>query len=104
MSGRREKTAAKLSPALPQKESRLEYLNRLARGEVDGSSSSDDSDIEDGEQSESDSSSSGDESDGAEHRDPLRVQEEEIGEIEEATHRLAIQNCEWNNLRADDLM
>lgn len=102
---------ARLPPSktrrVPQtKETRLEYLNRLARGEVDGSDSSDDSDSDESDIDAADTSSSedGEDYDETEHHNPLQVQEEEVGLIEDATHRLAIQNCDWNNVRAEDLM
>jgi hypothetical protein len=92
-------------PAAPApKETRLEYLNRLARGEVDISGS----DSEDGDSDgRSDSSSGSEESDydsDSEGGNPLFVGEANVELIEDATRRLAIQNCEWNSVRAQDLM
>lgn len=102
---RKSKQPAPAGKAPERKESRLEYLNRLARGEVDASSSSEDSDSDDGDVSDSSDSSSSDDEESVDGRNPLQIEkEEEVGEIEEATSRLAIQNCEWNNVRAEDLM
>lgn len=89
-----------------KKETRLEYLNRLARGEISGSSSSSD---EGGMVSDSESESTASSEDEAPSSDdglgPLQIpDEQEIEEIEEATYRLAIQNCDWSNVRAEDLM
>ena len=67
-------------------------LALVACGDSDDASESSDSSSSDGEES-------------ADARNPLQIEEEEgVGEIEEATNRLAIQNCEWNNVRAEDLM
>ena len=103
--GRKTKAPAPAGKAPEKKETRLEYLNRLARGEVDGSSSSEESDSDSDDASESSDSSSSDGEESADARNPLQIEEEEgVGEIEEATNRLAIQNCEWSNVRAEDLM
>jgi hypothetical protein len=94
-------------------ESRLDYLNKLARGEISGSSSSDsDSDAESDDASESSSDSSSDEDSGMEE-DPLAVPGDHIeyagdndGSAEqiEDSCRLAIQNCEWEKVSAEDLL
>jgi hypothetical protein len=110
------------------KESRLDYLTKLSRGEISGSSSSSESSDEEAESSQSgeseeerpsrnrrtassEASSSDDEND--EDSDygleggALEIPGEEehaIGTIEDATKRIAIQNCDWNSLKAEDLM
>jgi hypothetical protein len=109
------------------KESRLDYLTKLSRGEISGSSSENSSDEEaessgsDGSEEDrpsrarrtasSDSSSSDEEddvdSDYGLEGGALEIPGEEargIGTIEDATKRIAIQNCDWNSLKAEDLM
>lgn len=89
-------------------ETRLEYLNRLARGDVTGSSS-DDSDGDDSD-SDADSDDSDEEDVDATEgsaKGPLDIYsdtEEDDGEEAHATSRLAIMNCDWDNLKAQDLM
>ena len=97
-------------------ESRLDYLNRLARGEISGSSSdSDDSSSEDGEgdNASGDSSSDNDSDDGEGMEDPFAVPGDEVeyaGDNSEASgliedsRRLAIQNCDWEKVTAEDLL
>ena len=82
-------------------EERLDYLTRISRGEVSGSSS-DDSDSDDGGTEDADSDSD----------DDKAVAEEEEGEEDEeedipmgdATTRIAIQNCDWDSIKATDLL
>ena len=91
-------------------ESRLDYLNRLARGDVSESSSDD---TDEGE-ARSDADSDADEENGANLDDesdrntkgPLDILSDEEGEGEEAhaTCRLALINCDWENLKASDFM
>ncbi len=85
-------------------ESRLDYLTKLSRGDISGDSSDDDSD---------DDSSSSDDDDEAEDeladsnaKSALAIDDDEVIEEEggEATKRLAIQNCDWENLRAVDIL
>ena len=90
-------------------ETRLEYLNRLARGDVSGSSSDDSDDVDSG--SDGDSEDSDDEGVVADERSskgPLDItsdmEDEDDGEEAHATSRLAIMNCDWDNLKAQDLM
>jgi hypothetical protein len=97
-------------------ETRLEYLNRLARGDVSGSDSDDSSDSEEERFSDVDSDDSDqdavatDESTGKKQRGPLDIPEDEYEEEDEegeeghATCRLAILNCDWDSLKAQDLM
>lgn len=86
-------------------ESRLDYLNKLARGEVSGDSESDDSD-EDDESEESEDSASDSDADVTTKKGALDIPED--GEIvmddNINTNRLAIQNCDWENLNSQDLM
>lgn len=102
-------------------EERLDYLTKLARGEVDVSSSSseedddddDDSSSEDEDDNVSSSSSSSDEEvveeeeeEGGKKKGALDVPEP-AGEVEygeESTHRLAVLNCDWEHLKASDIM
>ena len=93
-------------------ESRLEFLNRFARGEIDDSSSGSNDDIsvnssdncdqvsDDDNNNDSDSESDGV---GNLYQGPLEVPEDGEVEVGESTHRLALQNCDWENLRAEDL-
>jgi hypothetical protein len=90
-------------------ETRLEYLNRLARGDVSGSSSDDSDDV--GSDSDGDSDDSDEEGIVADERSmkgPLDItsdiESEDDGEEAHATSRLAIMNCDWDNLKAQDLM
>jgi hypothetical protein len=88
-------------------ETRLDFLNRFARGDYEGSSS-DDSDAS-GTDTDSESESS-EGSDDVEDdrfdlgRGPMAVpdDEEDIPEGE-GSYRLALQNCDWENIRALDL-
>ena len=93
-------------------ETRLEYLNRLARGDVSGSSSDESDDL--GEESDVDTDDSDgegaatDDRSGSKHVGPLDIyiDEDEEGDGEEAhaTSRLALMNCDWDNLKALDLL
>ena len=105
-------------------ESRLEYLNRLARGDVDDdddSSSSENDDSEDGDQADQNEEGDDDEdsddnvednskSRSSSSRGALAIpdmgdeMDEDEAEEGHATTRLAIQNCDWENVRASDLL
>ena len=94
-------------------ESRLNYLNRLARGDVSGSSSEDEDSEDEGNLSEIDSDDSEDDNDFLEsskknQKGPLDMssddEDEEDGEEAHATCRLALMNCDWDSLKAQDLM
>lgn len=90
---------------------RLDYLTKLARGEISGSS-----DDESDEESESyevdsasgDSSDDYDEDDDAEglsnKKSPLDIAGEEEMEYGEATKRISVLNCDWESIKAEDLM
>ena len=93
-------------------ETRLEYLNRLARGDVSGSSSdeSDDGEVEsdiDTDDSDGEGALTDDRS-GSKRVGPLDIysddDEEGDGEEAHATCRLALMNCDWDNLKAMDLL
>jgi hypothetical protein len=94
------------------KESRLEYLNKLARGEISGSSSDENlSGNEDYDEDDSNSSSdssdsdSGNSSDNEMEHGPLAIPgDEDIPTMEDATHRIALQNCDWNSIKAEDIL
>ena len=84
-------------------ESRLEYLNKLSRGDMsdDSSSSSDD----DEEESSNDSSSSSDDSSAnSMQQDEEVLSDEEEAPTGDASNRLALQNCDWDSLSAEDLI
>jgi hypothetical protein len=114
-----EKPSNPTSREKPQTESRLDYLTKLSRGEISGSSSSDDSSSDSGaskedseelseaDGSDEDSSSESSDSDsyvGVEGG-PLAIPgESDIPVMEDSTRRLAIQNCDWNSISAEDLM
>lgn len=92
-------------------EERLEYLTKLARGEVSGSESEDEA--EDNEQSIDDSDESDDDEEASralviKGKSPLDIpggeESEEEVELGEATNRISILNCDWDNIRAEDLM
>ena len=95
------------------KENRLDYLTKLSRGEISAdlsSTATSESDSEmseelSGNMSDSDSSSSEEDAEIYDGQNPLQIPDvSSIGEIDFATKRLAIQNCEWNNVRAQDLL
>jgi hypothetical protein len=94
-------------------EERLDYLTKLARGEVDALDGSDsDSDSGDMEDIASSSDSSGGEEDMDVMEDDSVIKQSvldipdsaavEYGE--EATKRLAVLNCDWEHLKATDIM
>ena len=70
-------------------EGRLEYLNKLSRGEV--------SNVVDSDSSNGDSE--------AEYQDSLS-DELSVEQLEDGaeTNRIAIQNCHWDRIRADDIL
>lgn len=93
----------------------MDYLNKLARGEISGSSSSDsDSESEsDDDDNDSSNESSSSDVDSEMGDDPLAVPGDHIeyaddndGSAEqiEDSCRLAIQNCEWEKVTAEDLL
>jgi len=92
-------------------EDRMEYINRLSRGEIaESSSSSSSSDASDAE-SDSDSSSGDDDTQGEQatkKRSVLDIPQEE-GEDEDvptgdSSRRLALMHCDWDNIKAEDLL
>jgi hypothetical protein len=80
-----------LSMSRTDMQSRVDYLNKMARGELSGESSSEESDEESGVSDGLDGESSDDELD-----EPVPTGEE--------SSRLAIQDCDWNNMKAVDLL
>ncbi len=99
-----ESTETKTEPAKGA-ESRYDHLNKLSRGEISGGSESDDSSDEDDESVDS-SASDSDEDNVKTKKGALDIPED--GEITMDdninTNRLAIQNCDWENLNSQDLM
>ncbi|GMF12588.1 unnamed protein product [Phytophthora lilii] len=79
-----EATVAKNSEKL----SRLDYLNRMARGELESGSDSSDSDSEDSDDEET---------------AVAEKEEEEDIPMGEETKRFAVLNCDWTRIRAVDL-
>ena len=97
-------------------EDRLDYLNKLSRGEISGDSSSYEEEDEEDEDAQ-DSSSSGEEEDideenerdtpltaAAKRKSALQIPGDEDIPTGEETRRLAVMNCDWQSLRAADLM
>ena len=90
-------------------EKRLDYLTRLSRGEISGDSSSSDEDNDSDDNDNDDnvdlkksnkkSLIDGDDDNGEEGDE----MSEEVEHIEDATTRLAIQNCDWMHIKAEDL-
>jgi len=92
-------------------ESRLDYLNRLARGEASDSSDSDGSDDDSDSSSEQSSSDDCDEGEEPEtehgtRRSALDIPDQAEPELsaDVSSTRIAIQNCDWENLTAEDIM
>ncbi|GBG28345.1 Pre-rRNA-processing protein esf1 [Hondaea fermentalgiana] len=86
----KSKAAAEIDDA---SDDRLAYLNKLARGEVEGADSDSDSD--------SDSSiSSFEDLENAEEEE----EEEEDIPVGDSTSRIAVQNLDWSRLRAQDIL
>ncbi len=83
-------------------EDRLDYLTKLARGEVDADSDSEsESDNESEEQEEEDDDEEVNENEESVDYD---LDEDVVYEDVESTYRLAIQNCDWENIKATDLL
>lgn len=100
---------------------RLEYLNKLARGEISDEESSSDSDdasastssdsSEEDEDSSDESGSSDDDrrdikSKTKVQKSALAIPDQEEPELvaDVSSSRIAIQNCDWENLSAEDIM
>lgn len=118
-----ETDSKKTGSSKPQSaDNRLEYLSKLARGEISGdSSSSEDEDEEnsnDEEISDNENKSEGDSSNSSEDEDevsdkpatrsesalhiPGQLEQELSADVE--SNRIAIRNCDWENVSAEDLM
>ncbi|KAG5180077.1 hypothetical protein JKP88DRAFT_349667 [Tribonema minus] len=74
-------------------EARVEYLNKVARGEISGSGSSNDSSDDSGSDAES----------GAELDEEVDDDAEDVP-MGDATCRLALMNCDWEHIKAVDIM
>lgn len=98
--GKQTKKKSEKDEKQEQEDERLDYLNRLARGEVSDNSSSED-------ESDDDAASSDEENALTEKIDMEQAQDEEGQEEEVPTgdesRRLAVQNCDWSNVTAQDL-
>ncbi|CAM9336850.1 unnamed protein product, partial [Chrysoparadoxa australica] len=80
-------------------ESRLDYLNRLARGEVSGSESGSTSSSED---DEDDDDNEGAEGEGNDENEGSGGGQADVP-VGEATTRIAVMDCDWSHMRAVDL-
>lgn len=89
-------------------EDRLDYLNKLARGEIDDDSEDSDEEDEGADSSMDEDDEDLDEDDEeieGDFKSPLDIpgDEEEV-ECGDATTRLSILNCDWENIKSDDLL
>jgi hypothetical protein len=126
---KKEVNESNRSAAKETVESRLDFLNRFARGDYEGDSSSDEDDDEEEEDDDNSTSSETADEDDEEveveednrfrmRRGPMAIDEdygdeededeeeedeEEQAEDCEATNRIALQNCDWDNIKAVDL-
>ncbi|CAN0036720.1 unnamed protein product, partial [Sphacelaria rigidula] len=95
--GREDGSGDEDDPNADVQESRQAYLTRLSRGEISELSSSSDED-DDSDGSDSDAEAQADDSDsGDRSRDKVPLSED-------TTRRVAVTNCDWDHLRAKDLM
>lgn len=95
-------------------EERLDYLNKLARGEISGdsSSSSSDEDSSDGMELSEESEEEEEEDDEGEEEEYydengkslLDIPGDDNVEYGDATRRISILNCDWENIKSEDLM
>lgn len=105
----KSKVAPKKATERPKSdEDRLDYLNKLARGEIDEDSSDESSAYEhDNDEDEEEDEVEADNYDTEElltGPGPLEIDDPEEIEVGESTNRLSILNCDWENLRAQDIM
>jgi hypothetical protein len=87
-------------------EQRMEYLIKLSRGEVEGTES-DDSSSEASSTDDDDSQIKGEslvENSQTSSLGPLDLDDPREVSTGEATNRIALQNCDWENLQAQDIM
>ncbi len=85
-------------------ESRLEYLNKLSRGDISDNDDSSSDDYEEEGYDNSSNSSDDSTAGGAMQQDEEVLTDEENAPTGEASFRLALQNCDWENLSAEDLI
>ncbi len=87
-------------------ENRLDYLNKLSRGDISGDSSDDDSDDSSSDDEDDEDDEDEDEVVDSNTKSALAIDDDEVIEDEggESTRRLAIQNCDWENLKAVDIL
>ena len=99
--------------AKAEMEKRLDYLTKLARGEISDENESDEDSDEEGDDMEEDEDDdevievSPEEWEAIQllnGKSPLDVPEEEDVETGEPTKRISILNCDWENIKATDLM
>lgn len=79
---------------------RLDYLSKLSRGEISDVETSD----SDSEAKVAESDNSNIDVDSAIDDDEVSVATAEELEEGEETNRLAIQNCDWDNMKAEDIL
>lgn len=93
-------------------EDRMEYINRLSRGEISDTSSGSSSDSFDEEEGDSESSSDDETSNKRDHETkkrsvldiPVEDDEDEDVPTGESSRRLAIMHCDWDNIKCEDLI
>ena len=112
-----DKKAIAKTRSIPSKsqstEDRMEYINKLARGEVSESGSSSDSSDDDECDSEVSSSDNIDSDDEVSHeiatkkKSVLDVPEEDSEEdipTGDASSRLAVMHCDWDHMKSEDIL
>ena len=102
----KSKVAPKKAADPKSDEDRLDYLNKLARGEIDDDSS-DESSVYEHDNDDDEDEVEQDNYDTEElvtGPGPLEIDDPEEIEVGESTNRLSILNCDWENLRAQDIM
>lgn len=110
---------SKPAPPVGDKDARLEYLNKVARGEIDVSDSSDsddhgsdsESDSSANEDSDSDSDLDAEDEDNNVTESALAIpevgdQQEVMGQDENVvtSNRVAVKNCDWESVSAKDML
>ena len=108
-----EKGLEDADAAAEDPEARVQYLNALARGEIEGDSSEDDSEEDDDDDDDAGVEDDAIDTEGLEVGDDVRdmgalarqgAEEEEEVPMGEATKRVAILNVDWQHMQAVDLL